>query len=201
MVRRAIGILVLATLGSACDLNGGPLTYPGASVFEPPARDFHFFYLSPPWRHRPTPADLLALLAVDVFDQFNPSSNALSHELKVSYGVGTSRDTIEAARAALAGAGHAFRGEITPIRSLTGEAGWDLLSTVQTANGIAYHRETTYTASSQKPVRFAITAAYPLDEQEIDDLLKSFSAGPDPGSVTPPRVRDSGQPATDAGAP
>jgi hypothetical protein len=191
---RWTGLLAVTLLSAGCEINGGPLTYPGASVFEPPARDFHFHYLSPPWRHRAAPADLLALLAVDVYDQLNPTGDALSHELRVSYGTGDNRATIEAARAVLAKAGHAFRGEITAIRALTGEEGWDLLSTVQTPIGIAYHRETAYTASSSKPVRFALTAAYPLDEQEVDDLLQSFSAGPDPGSVTPPRVKDAGVP-------
>jgi len=199
MVRQAT-LLLLAVL-AGCDINGGPLTYPGASVFEPPAHDFHFHYLSPPWRLRTPPADLIALLSVDVFDQFNPSSSALSHELRISYGTGSSRDTIEAARTVLLQGGHQLRGEITALRALTGEQGWSLLSTVQTPAGVAYHREAAFTASSQRPVRFALTAAYPLDEQEVDDLLQSFSAGPDPGSVTPPRVHDLGLPPTDGGAP
>lgn len=200
MTTRAACLLVIVGL-AACDLNGGPLTYPGASVFESPARDFHFFYLSPPWTRRTTPSDLIALLAVDVFDQFNPSSKAHSHELRVSYGTGSSRAAIEAVRSTLASAGHSFRGEITAVTALRGAPGFDLHSTVQVASGLAYHRETVFTASSKTPVRFAITAAYPLDEPEVDDLLKSFSPGPDKGSVTPPRVRDSGAPAFDAGAP
>lgn len=200
MTPRAAHLLVLVAL-AGCDLNGGPLTYPGASVFEPPARDFHFFYLSPPWTRRTTPSDLLALLAVDVFDQFNPSTKAHSHELRVSYGTGSSRATIEAVRATLASAGHSFRGEITALTTLGGAPGFDLFSTVQVASGLAYHRETVFTASTQKPVRFALTAAYPLDEPEVDDLLKSFSPGPDQGSVTPPRVRDAGTPASDGGTP
>ncbi len=192
-----LGVVLLA----GCDLDGNSLRYPGASVFEPPARDFHFHYLSPPWRIRPKPADLIAHLSVDVLDQFNPTSNAFSHELRLSYATGTSREAIDAVRLVLAKAGHSFRSEVAPVRALTGEVGWDLLSTVQTSAGLGYHRETFFTASSGKPVRFSLTSAYPLDEQDVDDLLGSFSAAPDDGSVTPPRVRDRGVASADAGAP
>jgi hypothetical protein len=173
MVRALLG--AAAILAAGCDLNGGAQVYPGAVGYEAPGADFRFYYLAPPWRPAAAEADVLVHLAIDVFGQFTSTDKAVSHELRVSYAAGFARGVVEAQRDALVRDGATARREVGPLRSLTGESGWDFEAERATSKGQVYYRETAYTTVAGKAVRFSLRAAYPTDEQDVQDLLESFS--------------------------
>jgi hypothetical protein len=185
--------LLLPLVFAGCGLNGAQQLYPGASVYESPRHDFHLHYLQPPWRQAKAESGKLLHLAVDNFGQFQSSDKAMTHQLWVSYVPGSN------AQQAIAGlvteatqAGRAITVDAAQVACLTGERGWQLFAQKDQAAGRFYFREVVFPSSAGNLVRLSLTAFYPLDEQDIDDLVRSFSAGSDPGTDAPPRNPDAG---------
>jgi len=184
--------LALLVVVAACDANGNSLTYPGASVYQSPAKDFHFHFLEPPWRPDTPEAGVLAHLAADSSGPIIPGTKPVTHELRVTYGAGASAQAAAAAeQASEVTAGRTITTQATKLTTLTGEEGWDVQSLKDLPAGRAYYRETFFQATG-KVVRFSLVAAYATDSLDVNDLFLSFSLGPDPGGPTPTRVRDGG---------
>lgn len=194
---RSLGWITAATvLLGACDINGTSQTYPGASVFQSPSRDFHFHYLAPPWRYGAPEGGLLGHLVLDPFSQFNPNDHAVSYELRVAYcAKATTQGAALAQRDVAVSAGQTVSRDVAPLTSLTGETGWELYSfkdrlTKDNTTVRLYYRDSFYATSLGKVVRFGLSGLYPVDEPDVDDLVHSYSASLDPGTDVPPRIPD-----------
>jgi hypothetical protein len=182
---------LLAVLLAACDINGTGQPYPGASLYQSPNRDFHFHYLAPPWRHGKPEAGKLVHLVVDNFGQFTSTDKALTHQLWASYGsAATSREVADSAALELTQAGRTLTVPVSEIVSLGGDRGWQVLAVRDVPTGRFYYRECVFTAMAGVPVRLSLTGFHPLDEQDIDDVVLSFSASVDPGTQVPPAHLD-----------
>jgi hypothetical protein len=185
---RALHFLIALLTLAACDINGKQQTYPGASVYAPPTRDFHFHFLEPPWRPAKIESGKLFALAVDSLGQLSAEDKAISHKVTLSYEDGAdSRRGADNAIAEHQKSSRIITKSPAAIQSLTGESGWDLLAYKDQTAGRAYYRDSFFTTSSKKVIRFSFVAAYALDDADIDDLVLSFSAKPDEGSATPKR--------------
>jgi hypothetical protein len=187
-MRRAV---ILSALLAACDISGAGQTYPGASLYQSPSRDFHFHYLAPPWRHGNPEAGKLVHLVVDNFGQFTTTDKALTHQVWASYSSEAStRAAADVVAAELTQAGRTITRPASEVGSLGGDRGWQLFAQRDVSTGRFYYRECLFEAGSGKVVRLSLTGFYPLDEQDIDDLVLSFSAGADPGTQVPPSHLD-----------
>jgi hypothetical protein len=93
------------------------------------------------------------------------------------------------------GAGKTISDDVDEITTLTGEQGWEYLAYKDEGEkGRFYYRDTAFTDANGRVVLFTMVAAYPLDVRDVDDLMRSFSAGPDEGTRTPKRLFDGSQP-------
>jgi hypothetical protein len=182
-------VLALPLALTACDLDGNAQVYPGASVYEAPDRGFHFHYLSPPWRQLATDRNKwLVHLVVD-----EPGKeDSTSHKLWVGYHKGTVPKTAaDQLRDESKNKGHTISSDVAKITARTGEEGWEChaYKDYPTA-GRFYQRHVVFADSSGSLVHFSFWTAYPTDEQDIDELVLSYSAGPDDGTETPSRKPD-----------
>lgn len=187
-MRRALLLLWVALPG--CHVNGRQLDWPGASVYQPPGGDFHFHYLAPPWRQEAASPGELGRLSIPASAQ-GPGTIASSHLLKILVtSSGSPRAAAEAQRQNEVNARHTLSRDLAPVTTLTGEEGWDLQSYQDLPPGRAYYRESFFaTASPGRVARLSLLSAYPTDENDIEDLVASYSAGPDPGTPGPEKVK------------
>jgi len=198
VVRPLYTLLTLALL-AGCDLNGNELRYPGASVFQAPDGGFHFHFLAPPWRYQKKEPKHIVYLVVDSYSQFNRSEGeeiTISHKLWVSHGTqATPRAEMEYLRSRAITGGKIIETDVASFETLTGEEGWSYVAHKDEGEkGRFYYRDAGFLDASGKVIQFSMTAAYPLDVQDIDDLLRSYSAGPDDGTPVPRRLFDGSQP-------
>lgn len=198
MVRPLCTLALLLAL-AGCDLNGNDLRYPGASVFQAQDGGFHFHFLAPPWRYQKKEPKHIVYLVVDSYSQFNRSGGeevTISHKLWVSYGTQASpRAEMEYLRNRAVTGGKIVETDVASFETLTGEEGWSYVTHKDEGEkGRFYYRDAGFLDASGKVIQFSMTAAYPLDVQDIDDLLCSYSAGPDDGTPTPRRLFDGSQP-------
>jgi hypothetical protein len=186
-MRRALLLLCLALPG--CDLNGRELDWPGASVYQPPSKDFHLHYLAPPWQNEAPGPGELGRLSIPATAQ-GPGTISSSHLLKILVmKVGSPLAAAEAQRQNELNVRHTLGRDLTRITTLTGEEGWDLQSYQDLPQGRAHYRESFFpTALPGQVARLSLLSAYPTDENDIEDLLASYSAGPDPGTPGPERL-------------
>jgi hypothetical protein len=187
-----LAIVALLVLGG-CGLDARSLTYPGATVFQPPTKDFHFHYPAPPWDVDPNPQDALIQLSVKATYQA-PGTVDYSHQLRVVRVVGTSTADAAAAQVqAEAQAKHVITAGPTPITSMTGDPGTDLQSYEDLPQGRGYFRKTFFATKTaiegSMIVELALHSAYPPNEQEVEDLVLSFSSGEDPGTPGPDKTQ------------
>jgi hypothetical protein len=182
-------LLLVLALSGGCGLDARALTYPGASVYQPSSKDFHFHYLAPPWLADATPKDALIQLSIAATSQA-PGTIGSSHQLRVAHADGSSAwSAAQTQRQAALQAGATLSRDVEALTTLTGESGWDVQAYRDLAPGRAFYRDAFFTAATGQLVRFSLLSAYPTDELEIDDLLLSFSAGPDPGTPGPEKVQ------------
>lgn len=190
---RLVPLLALAFVLVGCDINGTGQVYPGASVFQAPDRSFHFHFLSPPWRYKPHATGEIVHLVVDSFSQFNddPKDLSITHKLWVKAATSADpRSAVQVLRDEARTKTRTITRDLHQVTTLTGEKGWQYLAYRDEKTGRFYYRDSALALGSSAAVLFSFVAAYPLDEHEIDDLVQSFSAGPDPGEDTPPRIWD-----------
>lgn len=188
MIRRLQTVVWLLLL-VGCDINGTSLAHPGASIYQAPDEGFHFHYLSPPWRTASGEAQLLVKLVVDAYGEFSPSDDKLSHILRISYGATSSPfEEARLARDAAMAKGHVSPEVPAALVSLTGQAGWQFFSHQETPDDRNYFRECFYLDALGRVVRLALAGAFPMDEQNVEDLVLSYSSGPDDGTATPPPI-------------
>lgn len=194
MLNKALAALAAISLLAGCDINGNDSTYPGASVFEASDKAFHFHYLAPPWRGgKPIKGALIHLL-IDGFTEHEWKAEPITYDLQVAYVAGTSAAQAAAARAvsAVKVDKRTVSKEVAQVTSLTGEQGWEFHSHKSGFNYRVFYRDTFFADKNGKVVHFAMIGVFALEEQDIDDLLLSFSADADDGSEVPPRRPDAG---------
>jgi hypothetical protein len=186
-----LGLAVLLIGG--CGLDARSLTYPGATVYQPSTKDFHFHYLAPPWDVDPNPQDALIQLSVKATYQA-PGTVDYSHQLRVVRVVGTS--TADAAAAQVQQEkqlSHVIALGPTPITSMSGDLGTDLQTYEDLPQGRGYFRKTFFATKTAVEgsmiVELALHSAYPPGEQEIEDLILSFSSEADPGTPGPEKTQ------------
>lgn len=200
---KALAVVAVGLCG--CDINGNDLLYPGASVFEAPDRGFHFHFLSPPWRFQDKEAKHLAFLVVDSYSQFHRSGEVtISHKLWIAHesAAADPQTFVQSLRQKAVAAKKTVSRDVAQLTTLTGEKGWDYVAHApDNKGGRYYYRDAAFSDANGKVVSFIMLAAYDLATQDIDDLLESFTAGPDDGTVAPPRKPDRGASASDSGPP
>jgi hypothetical protein len=183
------GALAPLLLLACCDINGGQQLYPGASIYESPTRSFHFHFLAPPWHREPPPSEVLVYLAVSILSQFNLENQSISHHLQVTFGSEReARREADVAQEKATRDGRIISRTISSVTSLSGEQGWEFHAFKDRSSGRQYFRDSFFSDGEKRIVHFSLTSAYPLDDQDMNDLIFSFSAGPDPGTKVPPRV-------------
>jgi hypothetical protein len=191
-----IGVSIILAVGlCGCDINGNDQLYPGASVFEAPDKGFHFHYLSPPWRFQNKEAKHLAFLVVDSYSQFHRSGEVtISHKLWIAHeSAADPKAFVQSLHDKAVKEKKTISRSVKQFTTLTGEKFWDYVAHASDKKGGNYHyRDAAFTDANGKVVSFIMLAAYELATQDIDDLLESFSAGPDDGTETPPRTPDRG---------
>jgi len=201
----AIGLIGLALL-TACTINGNAQTYPGASVYQAPGGKFHFHFLAPPWRYKPKEAKHLVYLVVDSTSQFKRSGDiSINHKLWISYDPGTRPETVVSdLRDKAVAAGKTLHRDLESFNTLTGEQGYQYMAYKDDAKtGDRYdYRDVTFTDIDGHVVLFAMVAAYSLWDQDMDDVILSYSAGPDTDDTESPSRRFDGLPLfLDSGTP
>jgi len=200
-VRSTLAVLLLVLPLGACEINGSTQTYPGASVYQAPDNGFHFHFLSPPWRYAEKEQRHLVYLVVDSFSQFHRAGDVtISYKLWVSHDQSASAQVgAVALRDKALGAGKMMHTDLESFETLTGEQGWQYMAYKDDPKGERYyHRDSLLTDGHGRVVLFSLTAAYPLWEQDVDDVILSFSDGPDLDDTQTPPKRPDGGPGPDA---
>ena len=185
-------VLWLAVALTGCEINGNDSPYPGASVWEAPDKGFHFHYMQPPWRIKPATKGLLVRMLVDGFMIYTPNSDSITYHLEVSYHSGKSTELAAKARkAVLLKDKHTITKDLEEVESLSGEDGWDLHTTKIGYSSNLHYRNTFFEDENGKVVQFSLIGQYQLEEQDVQDLIQSYSATADEGTEVPERKTDS----------
>ncbi len=184
-------VLGLAVALSGCEINGNDALYPGASVWQAQDKGFHFHYMQPPWRIKPPEKGLLVRMLVDGFMIYTPNSDSITYHLEVSYHGNKSTElAAKAVKAKLVKDKHTVTADLVQVRTLTGEQGWDLHTSKPGFSSNLHYRNTFFEDENGKVVRFSLIGQYRLDEQDIQDLILSYSATADDGTEVPERKAD-----------
>ena len=187
-----------------CDFSGSGHPYPGASVYEASDKSFHFHYLAPPWKKGQVenPSDL-AYFFVDTERQYNRSDPiTISHKLWIREARGATPElAIQAYRGGAAAQGYTNYHDVTPFKTRSGAEGIQYMAYNDQAEGRFFFRESLMLDANQRIVRFSFYTAYPVHDQDIEDLVLSFDAAPDDGTETPGALVPAKPTSPDGGAP
>lgn len=191
MNRLLVFLLTLALCG--CEISGNDATYPGASVWQAPDKGFHFHFMQPPWRIMPPTKELLVRMLVDGFVIFTPNSDSITYHLEVRYHTAKSTElAAKAHKAKLLKAKHTVTRDLEQVKALTGEQGWDLHTSTPGYSANLHFRNIFFEDKNGKVVQFSLISQYLLTEQDVQDMVQSYSAFADDGSEVPERKPDSG---------
>lgn len=186
-------VLTLTPLLGGCEINGNDSLYPGASVWQAQDKGFHFHYMQPPWRQVPPRKGQLVRMLVDGFIIYEVNSDSISYHLEVSYSAAKTPElAAKAVKAMLLKDKHTIVTDLATVRSLAGDEGIELYTSKHAWSASFNYRNAFYTDANGKVVRLSLIGLYPLDEQDAQDLIHSYSASEDDGTEVPVRKPDRG---------
>jgi len=185
-------VLWLAVALTGCEINGNDSAYPGASVWQAPDKGFHFHYMQPPWRVKPPKKGLLVRMMVDGFMIYTPNSDSITYHLEVGYHSSKSTElAAKAYKAVLLKDKHTVTKDLEKVEALTGEEGWNLHTSKLGYSADLHYRNIFFEDQNGKVVQFSLIGQYQLDDQDVQDLIQSYSAAADEGTEVPRRKPDS----------